>query len=63
MSEPQRGNLPDAVESAGEQAGEARKPYRKPSFQFEQVFETMALQCGKGVGATQFSCHQSPSAS
>jgi hypothetical protein len=29
---------------------EDRKPYRKPSFRFEQVFETMALQCGKMSG-------------
>ena len=62
MSEPQRGNLPEAAEGAGEPAGEARKPYRKPTFQFEQVFETMALQCGK-IGATSFACKQSPSAS
>lgn len=25
----------------------ARKPYVKPSFRHEQVFETMALACGK----------------
>jgi hypothetical protein len=24
-----------------------RKPYRKPEFRFERVFETMALACGK----------------
>jgi hypothetical protein len=24
-----------------------RKPYQKPAFQFERVFETMALSCGK----------------
>jgi hypothetical protein len=24
-----------------------RKPYVKPAFQFERVFETMALACGK----------------
>ncbi len=24
-----------------------RKPYQKPSFQHERVFETMALICGK----------------
>lgn len=24
-----------------------RKPYVKPAFQFEKVFETMALACGK----------------
>lgn len=32
----------------------ARKPYLKPAFRHEQVFETMALACGK-VG-TQGSC-------
>lgn len=25
----------------------ARKPYQKPSFSREQLFETMALACGK----------------
>jgi hypothetical protein len=24
-----------------------KKPYEKPSFRFERVFETRALQCGK----------------
>jgi len=33
-------------------AGEDRKPYRKPSFRSEQVFETMALQCGKIAGTS-----------
>jgi hypothetical protein len=28
-----------------------RKPYQKPAFQFERVFETMALSCGKTAGA------------
>ena len=27
-----------------------KKPYRKPDFQFERVFETMALSCGKMPG-------------
>jgi hypothetical protein len=27
--------------------GRAKKPYEKPAFQREQVFETMALACGK----------------
>jgi len=35
----------------GEQESEPKpklkKPYRKPSFQFERVFETQALSCGK----------------
>ncbi len=33
-----------------------KKPYVKPSFEREQVFETRALVCGK-VSRTQASCH------
>jgi hypothetical protein len=32
-----------------------RRPYTKPSFRFENVFETMALSCGK-VEPTQAGC-------
>jgi hypothetical protein len=32
-----------------------KKPYQKPAFQYERVFETMALACGK-VSATQAQC-------
>jgi hypothetical protein len=32
-----------------------RKPYYKPQFRFERVFETMALACGK-VSPTQKHC-------
>jgi hypothetical protein len=32
-----------------------KKPYQKPAFRFEKVFETMALACGK-VNATQHIC-------
>jgi len=39
-------------------ARDDRKLYRKPSFRSEQVFETMALQCGK-VGPTSQACTQS----
>jgi hypothetical protein len=35
----------------------AKKPYLKPSFRHEKIFETMALSCGK-VQSTQASCHQ-----
>jgi len=38
------------------QLSTAKKPYVKPSFERERVFETMALSCGK-VG-TSGSCHQ-----
>jgi hypothetical protein len=33
-----------------------RKPYVTPSYQREDVFETMALSCGK-VQSTEGSCH------
>ncbi len=36
-------------------AGPARRPYQKPAFQYERVFETMALSCGK-IGPTQGGC-------
>ena len=32
-----------------------KKPYQKPEFRFEKVFETMALSCGK-VTPTEFQC-------
>jgi len=33
----------------------ARKPYQKPAFRRERVFETMALACGK-ISTTQAQC-------
>jgi hypothetical protein len=33
----------------------AKKPYIKPAFRVERVFETSALSCGK-VGPTQTQC-------
>jgi hypothetical protein len=39
----------------GEQP-KAKKPYIKPAFRSEKVFETMALSCGK-VQVTQHQCH------
>lgn len=35
---------------------EGKKPYEKPAFSYERVFETMALTCGK-VSPTQGTCH------
>jgi len=32
-----------------------KRPYKKPAFAFEKVFETMALACGK-ISATQQQC-------
>jgi hypothetical protein len=42
---------PEAPESGAKD----RKPYVKPAFRHEQVFETMALACGK-ISGTQASC-------
>ena len=35
--------------------GPGKKPYQKPEFRYERVFETMALSCGK-VTPTEFQC-------
>lgn len=40
---------------AGRSAEKKKKPYSKPSFQHERVFETMALACGK-LHPTQGQC-------
>jgi len=39
-----------------------KKPYEKPMFRFERVFETSALSCGK-VHATQSGCMHNRKAS
>jgi hypothetical protein len=36
-------------------AGKNKKLYRKPSFRYERVFETLALACGK-IGASTPQC-------
>jgi hypothetical protein len=36
-------------------APQPKRPYVKPTFQHEKVFETMALACGK-LGPTQAQC-------
>jgi hypothetical protein len=41
-----------ATEKTADQNGKAKKPYQKPSFRHERVFETMALSCGKLAGTT-----------
>lgn len=49
----------DAVEAEGRasktEPESRRKPYQKPEFRFERVFETMALACGK-ISPTQKHC-------
>jgi hypothetical protein len=34
-------------EHSPDDTGQGRRPYLKPAFKHEQVFETMALACGK----------------
>jgi hypothetical protein len=38
-----------------DKAVSTRKPYIKPAFRHERVFETMALACGK-ISSTQRTC-------
>jgi hypothetical protein len=40
----------------------SKRPYKKPAFQYERVFETMALACGK-IGATTAACKSSKKSS
>jgi hypothetical protein len=39
----------------GPQEPRVKKPYQKPAFRSERVFETMALACGK-ISGTQAQC-------
>jgi hypothetical protein len=39
-------------------ASKNKKPYQKPAFRYEQVFETLALACGK-IGASTPQCQSS----
>jgi hypothetical protein len=45
----------DSDQRADQPAGAAKRPYEKPSFRHEKVFETMALACGK-IQVTQAQC-------
>jgi hypothetical protein len=40
---------------SNENRATGKKPYQKPEFRYERVFETMALSCGK-VSPTEFQC-------
>ena len=42
-------------ERPGRDPPEGKRPYLKPAFRYERVFETMALACGK-ISGTQASC-------
>jgi hypothetical protein len=48
-------NRPSAEEekTALESRQSTKKPYQKPEFRFERVFETMALACAKLPGSSQ----------
>ena len=48
-------NKHDASEESKATDAKAKRPYVKPVFQHEKVFETMALACGK-LGPTQAQC-------
>jgi hypothetical protein len=41
--------------SASDGSRAAKKPYKKPEFRYERVFETMALSCGK-ISPTDLQC-------
>lgn len=50
-----------AEESGSSQTAQRqKKPYAKPSFRCDQVFETMALSCQGKVDPTQQSCKVIP---
>jgi hypothetical protein len=53
MSE--EGKNPRAEEPASDVPLKTKRPYKKPAFQCERTFETMALACGK-VSSTQAIC-------
>ena len=47
--------LPQEKSKQPNHAPKGKKPYQKPAFRSEKVFETLALACGK-VSSTQPSC-------
>ena len=46
---------PDIGQGAGDASGK-KKPYLKPAFRSEEIFERTALTCGK-VQSTSLLCH------
>ncbi len=51
---PQSGSADTKTGGAAE--AKKKRPYVTPSFEYERVFETMALACGK-ISPTQAQCH------
>ena len=43
------------TENAPPRDAKAKKPYHKPAFRHERVYETMALACGK-MSSTESQC-------
>jgi hypothetical protein len=43
---------PDEKQKRVGATANSKKPYQKPSFRYERVFETAALSCGKLAGTT-----------
>jgi hypothetical protein len=54
MAEPPRPHAPTPP-SMGQGRPGTKKPYSKPRFHVEKVFETTALACGK-ISSTQAQC-------
>ena len=50
MTAPRKPDLEPSEGNAGERTN-GKRPYQKPAFTREQLFETMALACGKLTGA------------
>jgi hypothetical protein len=40
-------SMEDTANTTAATVGAAKRPYQKPAFRHEQVFETMALTCNK----------------
>jgi hypothetical protein len=64
LSQGKGGELPTGEVDSNTQFGSTgrRKPYQKPAFRFERVFETQALSCGK-VLSHGSPCHLNPKTS
>ena len=60
--ETEAANEPQAAPEPKAEGPRKKRPYVKPSFQHERVFETNALACGK-VGVTQETCRNNRKAS
>lgn len=54
MKDPRQSGAADS-KAGGDAKAKKKRPYVKPAFEFERVFETMALACGK-LSPTQAQC-------